>query len=139
VLQALDDAAHGRLRPVAQPAEGVTYAHKIDKAEAAIDWREPAAVIERRVRAFDPFPGATCQVPTEGGAETVKVWAARLAAGDRVAGTPGQVVAADADGLCVACGEGALWLTKLQRPGGKRVSAREFLQARPLATGLVLG
>ncbi|MDP4302325.1 methionyl-tRNA formyltransferase [Leptothrix discophora] len=139
VLRSLDDAAHGRLHPVVQPTEGVTYAHKIEKAEAAIDWRQPATVIERRVRAFDPFPGATCRVPTDGAAETVKVWAARLATGDVPAGAPGQVVAVDADGPCVACGDGALWLTRLQRPGGKRVSGREFLQARPVPTGLVLG
>ncbi len=139
VLQALDDAARGRLQPVVQPTEGVTYAHKIEKAEAAIDWRDPAAVIERRVRAFDPFPGASCQVPGEAGAETVKVWSARLAEAGVPGRTPGTIVAVEPDGICVACGDGALWLTRLQRPGGKRVTAREFLQARALSTGLVLG
>ncbi|WP_130483775.1 methionyl-tRNA formyltransferase [Sphaerotilus mobilis] len=139
VLKGLTDAALGRLNPVVQPTEGVTYAHKIEKAEAAIDWRYAATVIERRVRAFDPFPGATCAMPVDGGAaETVKVWATRLADAAMPAGAPGQVLAVEPDGLCVACGEGALWLTRLQRPGGKRVTAREFLQVRPLAAGLVL-
>ncbi len=139
VLQALADAALGRLNPVAQPAEGVTYAHKIEKAEAAIDWRQAATVIERRVRAFDPFPGATCALPVDGGAvETVKVWAARLADAAMPAGVPGQVLAVEPDGLCVACGQGALWLTRLQRPGGKRVPAREFLQVRAVTPGCVL-
>ncbi|MGY0197350.1 methionyl-tRNA formyltransferase [Leptothrix sp. BB-4] len=139
VLQALDDAARGRLQPVVQPTDGVTYAHKIEKAEAAIDWRQPAAEIERRVRAFDPFPGATCLLPADGGAETLKVWSARLADAGVPAAAPGTVVAVEPDGLCVACGDGALWLVKLQRPGGKRVSAREFLQARPLPVGTALG
>jgi len=139
VLQALADAAAGRLQPVVQPAEGVNYAHKIEKAEATIDWRQPAAVIERRIRAFDPFPGASSQMPGEAGAETVKVWAARLADAVTPAGAPGQVLAVEPDGLCVACGDGALWLTRLQRPGGKRVSVREFLQARPVAVGTQLG
>ena len=139
VLQALADAASGRLQPVVQPTEGVCYAHKIDKAEAAIDWQLPAAVIERRVRAFDPFPGASCQLPGDVGVETLKVWSARLADPGTPAAAPGTIVAVDQDGICVACGDGALWLLRLQRPGGKRVSAREFLQARPLSPGLVLG
>ena len=79
-----------------QPAEGVTYAAKIDKAEAALDWRQPAAVLERRIRAFDPFPGATCVL----GGETVKVWQAAVVPGE---GAPGSVLAAPGR-LVVACG-----------------------------------
>lgn len=108
-----------------QPAEGVTYAHKIEKAESAIDWRQPAAEIERRLRAFDPFPGG---VATLAG-EVVKVWRAELAEGQ---GAPGEVIA---PGPVVACGEGALRLTELQRAGGKRGPAAAFLQARPIAVG----
>ncbi len=108
-----------------QPAEGVTYAHKIEKAESSIDWRQPAAEIERRLRAFDPFPGG---VATLAG-EAVKVWRAELAAGQ---GAPGEVIA---PGPVVACGEGALRLTELQRAGGKRGPAAAFLQARPMAVG----
>jgi len=113
------------LTRTAQPAEGITYAHKIDKAESAIDWRQPAAEIERRLRAFDPFPGG---VATLAG-EAVKVWRAELAEGQ---GAPGEVIA---PGPVVACGEGALRLTELQRAGGKRGPAAAFLQARPIAVG----
>lgn len=108
-----------------QPAEGVTYAHKIEKAESSIDWRQSAAEIERRLRAFDPFPGG---VATLSG-EAVKVWRAEPAAGQ---GAPGEVIA---PGPVVACGEGALRLTELQRAGGKRGPAAAFLQARPIAVG----
>jgi methionyl-tRNA formyltransferase len=122
IVEALQAPA---LTRTVQPAEGVTYAHKIEKAESAIDWRQPAAQIERRLRAFDPFPGG---VATLAG-EAVKVWRAELVAGQ---GTPGEVIAA---GPVVACGEGALKLTELQRAGGKRGPAAAFLQARPIAPG----
>ncbi|MET0349757.1 MAG: methionyl-tRNA formyltransferase [Rhizobacter sp.] len=110
------------LERVPQPAEGVTYAHKIEKAEAEVDWTLPAAVIERRIRAFDPFPGASSRL----GDDVVKLWAARVAT---EAGAPGTVLGGSADGLRVACGEGSLVVTELQRPGGKRVPAAQFLQA----------
>jgi len=108
-----------------QPGEGITYAHKIDKAESSIDWTQPAAVIERRLRAFDPFPGGLATLA----GEAVKVWRAELAEGS---GAPGEVIAA---GPVVACGEGALRLTELQRAGGKRGPASAFLQGRPIAVG----
>jgi len=110
------------LRRTPQPAEGVTYAHKIEKAEAEIDWTLPATVIERRIRAFDPFPGACGQLA----GETVKLWAAVPA---DLQGAPGKVLAASPAGLVVACGEGSLLVTELQRPGGKRLPARQFLQS----------
>ncbi|MFG6464229.1 methionyl-tRNA formyltransferase [Roseateles sp. DXS20W] len=122
IVQALQAA---QLTRTPQPAEGVTYAHKIEKAESAIVWTQPAAEIERRLRAFDPFPGG---VATLAG-EAVKVWRAELAEGR---GTPGEVIA---PGPVVACGEGALRLTELQRAGGKRGPATAFLQARPIAVG----
>jgi methionyl-tRNA formyltransferase len=122
IVQALHAAS---LTRTPQPAEGVTYAHKIDKAESAIAWTQPAAQIERRLRAFDPFPGG---VATLAG-EVVKVWRAELAEGR---GSPGEVIA---PGPVVACGEGALRLTELQRAGGKRGPAAAFLQARPIAVG----
>ena len=131
VVQGL--AAPDALGRTPQPAEGVTYAHKIDKAEAAIDWAQPATVIERRVRAFDPFPGASFQLD----GEVVKLWRAALRAD--VAGVPGQVLAAADGRLTVACGQGALDLLQLQRPGGRRIDAAAFLQARPGLAGRVLG
>lgn len=131
VVEALELAACGGLQRTPQPAEGVTYAHKIEKAEAAIAWAQPAAAIERRIRAFDPFPGATAQV----GGETVKVWRARAVPG-RHAAAPGTIVSVDEHGIGVACGDGArLELTELQRPGGKRLPAADFLRGFPLAPG----
>lgn len=124
IVEALQLAAEGGLRPRPQPAEGVSYASKIQKAEAAIDWSQPAAAIERRVRAFDPFPGASFPW----GGETVKLWRAAVAPG---AGRPGTVLGTAGEGLRIACGEGALDLLQLQRPGGRRLGVREFLAQRP--------
>ncbi|MFL6699957.1 MAG: methionyl-tRNA formyltransferase [Vitreoscilla sp.] len=134
IVQALADAAAGALRPVRQPQEGVTYAHKIAKAEAAVDWTLPAEVLERRVRAFDPFPGASFQAH----GETVKLWRAQVERLD-VAAAPGTVIAVGGQQLVVACGDGALSLLDVQRPGGKRVAVGQWLQGQPLARGDVLG
>ena len=123
----------GSLVRTPQPSEGVNYAHKIEKAEAAIDWSLPAAVIERRVRAFDPFPGCTFTLPTDKGPEVVKLWRASVVP---ASGAPGEVLHAQGDTLVVACGEQALALHTLQRPGGKRVAAREFLQSCTLPASL---
>ena len=132
IVQALEQAAAGRLRPAPQPAEGVSYARKIDKSEAAIDWTQPAPVIERRIRAFDPFPGASGVL--EGAA--IKLWRAEISRVPRPPdAAPGQILAADGEGVTVACGEGALTLTELQRPGGKRLPAREFLRGFALRAG----
>jgi methionyl-tRNA formyltransferase len=128
IVQALQDLAGGRLNPVAQPASGVTYAHKIDKAEAPIDWRLPAAVIERRVRAFDPFPGATFAW----GGEVIKLWRAAVLAppSGQSASPPGMVVDLGRGRLGVSCGEGsALELLEVQRPGGRRQAVSAWLQA----------
>jgi methionyl-tRNA formyltransferase len=128
IVAALQLAATGGLVGTVQPSEGVSYAHKIEKAEAAIDWRDSAAVIERRIRAFDPFPGASAAL----GEHLVKCWRARLAAGQ---GAPGEVLSVSDEGITVACGDGALCLTELQRPGGKRLPARAFLQGLPVVPG----
>lgn len=116
------------LVPEVQPAEGVSYAAKIGKEEALIDWSQPAAQIERRLRAFDPFPGGLA--PRAG--EAVKVWRARL--GSRP-GAPGELLALHADGPEIACGEGSLVLTELQRPGGRRGPAAPIAQALGLQAG----
>jgi len=134
IVQALQRLAEGGLAALPftpQPAEGVCYAHKIEKPEAALDWREDATVLARRVRAFDPFPGAN--FTWQG--EAVKVWAAQPVVGD---GAPGTVLAADETGLTVACGRGALLLQRLQRPGGKRLGVRDFLAACPMPVGSAL-
>ena len=119
-----------------QPAQGVSYAHKISKAEGVINWTEPAAQIERRLRAFDPFPGAGFGLD----GEAVKLWRARLR--PEVCGKPGEVLRAQGGELTVACGEGGLDLLVLQRPGGRRLDVATFLQSlqgRPAWVGRVLG
>jgi len=140
MVEALELAACGGLKPVPQPAEGVTYAHKIEKAEAAIDWRLPAQTIAQRVRAFNPFPGAATALA----GEPVKVWlaqadtsgAADVDAADAGA-VPGQVLSV-ADGIRVQTGNGVLVLTELQRAGGKRLPAADFLRGFALVPGQVL-
>jgi len=117
-----------------QPAEGVTYARKIEKAEGPIDWRQAAEVIERRVRAFDPFPGASFEA---GGERGIKLWRARVTSWSD--GAPGEVVSLDKGKVVVRCGDAALTLLTLQRPGGVRAGAASWLRARPLAVGDRLG
>jgi len=130
VVRALAALEAGTLVGQSQPTEGVTYAAKIAKAEAPIDWRLPAVVIERRLRAFDPFPGASATL----GGETLKCWRGRVAPSGT--GAPGEVLAVEASGLRVACGEGALDLTELQRAGGRRLPVREFLQRDRIEPGM---
>lgn len=134
IVEALELAACGGLSAEPQPEAGVTYAHKIDKAEAAIDWTDPAMAIARRVRAFNPAPGATGVL----GGETVKIWAARLVGGDAAgaaSGSAGQVLAVDGTGIRVCTGEGILCLTELQRAGGKRLPVADFLRGFAVEPG----
>jgi methionyl-tRNA formyltransferase len=133
IVEALEAAACGGLVAQPQPAEGATYAHKIEKAEAPIRWSQPAAVIERRVRAFDPFPGASFGA----GGERIKLWQARVAPCTR--GAAGEVVALDKDRVIVRCGEDALQLLTVQRPGGVRAPASAWLRDAALALGDRLG
>ncbi|MEJ6021515.1 methionyl-tRNA formyltransferase [Ramlibacter sp. PS4R-6] len=135
VVEALEMAACGGLTRTPQPADGVTYANKIDKAEAAIDWSQPAEAIARRVRAFNPAPGASATIR----GEALKVWRANAAPG-RGGAAPGTVVAIDEAGIGVACGDGSrLDITELQRAGGKRLAATDFLRGFPLEAGQRLG
>ncbi len=124
VVQALTDAARGGLVRTPQPEAGVTYAHKLAKGEAAIDWSRPAAEIERRLRAFDPQPGSHFEY----GGQTVKLWRARVGPGfGAVPGTFEQ----GPNSLRVACGDGhALDLLELQRAGGRRLPMPAFIAAR---------
>jgi methionyl-tRNA formyltransferase len=124
---------NGTLNATRQPAEGATYAEKIGKQEALLDWRRPADVLVRQIRAFDPFPGGAA---TLDGAQ-LKLWAAAPAEGAKrpADAAPGQILEVSPAGVVVACGEGALCVTQLQKPGGKRLPAREFLAGLPLAAG----
>jgi methionyl-tRNA formyltransferase len=122
-----------RLGGDSQPQEGVTYADKIRREEAQIDWREPADVIARRVRAFDPFPVASFQR----GGEQLKVWRAHGDVRGNFA-APGTVLRAGPDGLEIACGSGRLSVFELQRAGGRRLPVDRFLQGYPMTIGTVL-
>jgi methionyl-tRNA formyltransferase len=124
IVAALRKMEQGALEAVPQPEAGVTYAAKISKDEAALDFSLPALELGLKIRAFNPFPGATAQVD----GVTVKLWAAEAIEADS-AEAPGQVLAADAQhGIVVACGAGSLRLTELQKPGGKRLPAAEFIK-----------
>jgi methionyl-tRNA formyltransferase len=129
MVEALELAACGGLRPVVQPIEGITYAHKIEKREALLDWSLSAEVLARRVRAFDPFPGTS----SVRGADNFKVWAAHVQAGGT--GAVGEVLAVNDQGVQVQTGDGVLVLTTLQRAGGKRLPVADFLRGFPLAVG----
>jgi methionyl-tRNA formyltransferase len=119
------------LAAMPQPAQGATYAAKIEKAEALIDWRLPAQQLERQVRAFNPFPGAVARWQ----GNPLKVWRAQLASVDTAQLMPGTVIGADPNGIVVACGEGALRLAELQKAGGKRLAVAQFLAGTPIAAG----
>ncbi len=136
IVEALEIAACGGLARTPQPAEGVTYARKIEKAEAQIQWAQAADTVARRIRAFNPVPGAA----TLWQGESLKLWQAQVDGATQDSGQPpGTVLAAQADGIRVQCGQGVLCLTELQRAGGKRLSAADFLRGQALPTGVVLG
>ena len=111
-----------------QPSEGVTYAHKIEKAEALIDWNKSAAELDRHIRAFNPFPGAQALF----GGQTVKLWQAMPVTGH---GPAGRVLAVDKKQVVIACGDGALAVSELQKAGGKRLPVQQFLAGHPLKVG----
>ena len=123
-------AALGKLPLPATPQalEGVTYAQKIGKAEAQIDWSQSAIELDRHIRAFNPFPGAQAQF----GGQTVKLWRATPVEGS---GEKGQILQVDRNRIVVACGSGALAVSELQKAGGKRLAVREFLAGHPLKAG----
>jgi len=127
IAGALEQIEMGRADPVPQPSEGVTYARKIEKHEARLAWARPAVEVERAVRAFNPSPGATATLQTE----TLKIWRSDVVAAE---GRPGSILRAERE-LIVACGEQGLRILELQRPGGKRLDAAEFLRGRSLPPG----
>ncbi len=134
IVQALAQAEAGTLHAVPQPAEGVTYAHKVEKAEAQVDWSQAAAAIVRRIRAFDPFPGASSALD----GETIKLWAAQARDG-APSEAPGTVLAVGADGIAVAAGASVVVVSELQRAGGKRLPVADFLRGFDVKPGQVFG
>jgi methionyl-tRNA formyltransferase len=134
MVDALQQAASGTLHAVVQPQEGITYAHKIEKHEAAIDWTQPATLITQRVRAFNPFPGATATL----NGEVLKIWSASVATGLPPAGTAcGSILALARESIEVAAMNSVVSLTELQRPGGKRLKVADFLRGFELTPGMV--
>ncbi|MEI7785162.1 MAG: methionyl-tRNA formyltransferase [Betaproteobacteria bacterium] len=129
IVQSLEQAQAGALRPQAQPEPGVTYAAKIDKAEAALDWRAPAALLERRIRAFQPAPGAGASIANT----ALKIWQARVL--PHVQAEPGTVLAAGDQGVDVATADGVLRLERLQKAGGKPLQASDFLRGFAIVPG----
>jgi methionyl-tRNA formyltransferase len=123
----------GHVEAFPQQDDGASYAHKISRDDAAIDWRAPAFAVDRQVRALNPFPGALTSL----GGKPIKIWAAEPASGDF--GVPGTILRADRDGLVIACGEGALAALELQRAGGRRLGAADFLSGNPIETGSRVG
>jgi methionyl-tRNA formyltransferase len=134
VVQAIAGLAAGTLQGEVQNDELATYAHKLNKDEARIDWRRPALELERLVRAFNPWPITHSTL----NGEALKVLAATVADGT---GAPGEILSASKDGLIVACGAQALCLTRLQLPGGKALNFSDLFNSRreKFATGTVLG
>ena len=130
LLHVLQDLRDDVAEPTAQPNDGVTYAEKIDKGETWLDFSRPAAELERRIRAFEPHPGTRACLD----ALQFKIHAAHASAG-AVGAEPGAVLRADATGIEVACGQGALVLTRLQRAGANAVDAAALLRGTPIRPG----
>lgn len=133
IVQALESAARGELQALPQPTQGICYAHKIDKREAAIDWTQPALTLARRVRAFNPFPVACSSL----NGETIKFWRVKV-----LTGTPppssavaGEVLAASAEGVDIAASDGVLRVSRLQKAGGKPLDAADFLRGFEIKPG----
>ncbi|MCS4534493.1 methionyl-tRNA formyltransferase [Neisseria montereyensis] len=121
----------GRLKSTPQPENGVTYAHKLAKEEARINWHEPAEVVERKIRAFNPVPSAW----TEYQGKPLKIWRAEVA---DYSGVAGEVLHCGSDGLIVACGEQALRITELQPAGSKRMLIAAFAAGKHIEVGAQL-
>ena len=132
IVRTLADLEGGRARSVPQPESGASYAYKISKEDRDIDWQRPCVELERQIRAMRPAPGARTLL----GSVQLKIWRALCATGS---GPPGSVLEAGAAGILVACGDGALLATELQRAGGTRLSAAEFMRGFPVRAGDRLG
>jgi methionyl-tRNA formyltransferase len=130
VVDVIEDLAAGRAHPVPQPDEGVTYAAKIGKADGRLDWSQPADVLERQLRALNPWPGCW----TEASGQILRVLAGEIVPCG--GGTPGEILD---EHLTVACGRGCLRITRLQRPGGKPLDTAAFLRGFTLPAGSRLG
>jgi methionyl-tRNA formyltransferase len=145
LVETIPDYVAGHILPRPQPEEGASYAAKIKKEDGKIDWNEPAAKILNRMRAFTPWPGVFTFLKTESKLQLLKIWkggiAGEISGGDAALRRPrpGEILSADKNGIVAACGEKALRILELQREGGRRLSAQEFLAGHPLKVGEKFG
>jgi methionyl-tRNA formyltransferase len=133
LVQTIPRFLNGDIQPRPQPEQGISYARKISKEDGRLDWRQPARVLGNRLRAFTPWPGSFGFLPGMPKPLLVKVWIAEVVPGGNPA--PGTILAVDADGITVACGQEALRIRELQREGKRRMTTREFLAGYPLRAG----
>jgi len=136
LIETIPAYATGKIQPQPQRHELATHVAKIKKEEGRIDWAKPAREIWNRIRAFTPWPGAFTYIPGQSQPILLKLWQAEVAA---QSGVPGEILSADKTGILVGCGEGSLRITSLQREGGRRMTAAEFLAGNPLKPGTKLG
>jgi methionyl-tRNA formyltransferase len=135
--EALELLTTGHAPRTPQDHTRATYAPKLGRDDGLIDWTLPCDAIERRIRAFSPWPGACTFLPTGEGVRKLKIFACAVLPDER--GDAGRVIAPEHDGLVVACGRGAVRLSEIQLEGRKRLTAAEFLRGHPVATGTALG
>jgi methionyl-tRNA formyltransferase len=136
LARTIPDYIAGGLVPREQPAAGVSYAPKIRKQDGRIDWQQPARAIWNRVRGLVPWPGAFSFLPGQPQPHLLKIWQAEVV---EDSGAPGVVLRADRNGIVVGCGEAALRIRVLQREGGRRLAAADFLAGQRLSPGQALG
>jgi methionyl-tRNA formyltransferase len=131
LVSTVQDYVAGKITPRPQP-EGASHARKLAKEDGRLDWTLPARALWNRIRALTPWPGAFTHLPGPAQTHLLKIWRAEVMDGR---GAPGEILAADKSGVAVACGDGALRLLELQREGGRRMSAGDFLAGHPLKAG----
>lgn len=132
LVRTIPEYIAGKIQPQPQPVEGVSYAAKIKKQDGEIIWTQSARAIGNRVRALTPWPGAFTHLPAQPQSQLLKIWEAEPV---EASGTVGEILQADKSGIVIGCGEGSLRVRTLQREGGRRMSAAEFLVGHPLTLG----
>jgi methionyl-tRNA formyltransferase len=136
LVRTIPDYVAGRIQPHPQPAEGASYARKITKEDGHIDWSRPARTIWNQVRGLIPWPGAFSFLPAQPQPHLLKIWKAQVA---DFSGSPGEIMQVDKTGIVVGCGEKALRVLEIQREGGRRLTAQQFLAGHPLMAGQRIG
>jgi methionyl-tRNA formyltransferase len=132
LVRTIPELVSGKIKPSPQPSEGISYAPKIKKQDGLLDWNSSARAIWNRIRGLAPWPGAFTHLPGQSTPHLLKIWQAEVVDS---AGTPGAILRADKSGILVGCGRGALRLLVVQREGGRRLSANDFLSGCPMQPG----